>query len=344
MRKYFHRTSQPVVAVMAALAMIGLFTAGAIAEPVKLRVSWVSAPSNLISLMMKKSDILLHAGKSYVVEPVYVAGSSPTITALQAGELDIGTLNYVSLPLAVQNAGLTDLKAFSLESLDGGEGCFSAEFRVRKGSGIKTVEDLKGKVVATIGRGSGVHLSQLAMLKKHGLEENRDYTLIESPFPTMKALLKDGKADLIASTSVTSADPELQENSDTLFTTRDAFGGPVALSFWVVSQSFLDKNRAAVVDFMEDFLRVNRWYTDPANRQEALKIFSEATKLPTSAIDAYVFKPGKDFCRPHNLALDPALLQKNVDVVRGLGVVKADFDAMQHFDPTIVNEAAARLQ
>ena len=52
---------------------------------------------------------------------------------------------------------------------------------VRKDSGIQTVADLKGKVVAVNGLGSGVHMAMTAMLQKHGLQDKRDYIVIEAP-------------------------------------------------------------------------------------------------------------------------------------------------------------------
>ena len=51
--------------------------------------------------------------------------------------------------------------------------------------GIKKIEDLKGKVLATNLIGTGVDIAMKAGLKKHGLLDKRDYTVIEAPFPTM---------------------------------------------------------------------------------------------------------------------------------------------------------------
>ena len=50
---------------------------------------------------------------------------------------------------------------------------------MRKDSGINKVEDLKGKVVGTNAGGSAIDVAMRAMLKKHGLEANRDYTMLE---------------------------------------------------------------------------------------------------------------------------------------------------------------------
>src|SRR5665213_574565 len=125
---------------------------------------------------MEKKDLALHMGQSYTLEPVLYRGTPPMITALANGELEIADLAYSSLGIAIQNAGLDDLRVISDEFQDGVPGYYSNEFFVLKDGPIKKVEDLKGKVVATNAAGSGVDIASRAMLRKHGLEDKRDYT------------------------------------------------------------------------------------------------------------------------------------------------------------------------
>ena len=95
-----------------------------------------------------------------------------------------------------QNAGLDDLRIIGDEFQDGVPGYYSQEYMVLKDGPIQKVEDLKGKVVATNAAGSAVDVAMKAMLHKHGLEPNRDYTVVEAPFPAMKAMLAEKKVDL----------------------------------------------------------------------------------------------------------------------------------------------------
>ena len=62
---------------------------------------------------------------------------------------------------------------------------------------IKKIEDLKDKVVATVAAGAAVDIAIRAMLRRHGLEDKRDYVMVEAPLPAMRAMLADKKADLI---------------------------------------------------------------------------------------------------------------------------------------------------
>src|SRR6266542_6721815 len=232
------------------------------AEPVKIRMSWVAPVTNWASIMLEKKDLAKHLGQSYTLETIRYAGTPPMVTALANNELEIANLAYSTLAIAIQNAGMDDLRVISDEFQDGVEGYYSQEFMVLADGPVKKVEDLKGKVVATNAAGSAVDIAMRAMLRKHGLEDKRDYNIVEVPFPTMKAMLTQKKADLASFVAPFSFDPELKQIGRPLFSQRDALG-PTQMIVWVARAGFLQKNRAAMLDFLEDSLRVVRWYLDP---------------------------------------------------------------------------------
>jgi NitT/TauT family transport system substrate-binding protein len=180
-----------------------------------------------------------------------------------------------------------------------------------------------------------------AMLRKHGLEDKRDYAIVEAPFPTMRAMLMEKKVDLVPAVLPFSLDPELRKAAHPLFTTADAVG-VTQFSMWVARKPFIDKNRAVLVDFMEDALRIVRWYLDPANHKEAMEIAARVTKQPVERFD-WVFTH-KDNYRDPNMMPDLAALQRNVDTMKDLGFVKASVDVKAHADLSIVEEAAKRLK
>src|SRR5208283_4730858 len=126
--------------------------------------------------------------------------------------------------IAIGNAGLDDIRVISDDFQDGVDGYYSNEFDVLTDGPIKKIEDLKGKIVATNVAGSGVDVAMRAMLRKHGLEANRDYTVIEAPFPAMKAMLTEKKVDLIPAVLPFSYNPELRQLGRDLFVQRDALG------------------------------------------------------------------------------------------------------------------------
>jgi NitT/TauT family transport system substrate-binding protein len=180
-----------------------------------------------------------------------------------------------------------------------------------------------------------------AMLKKHGLEDKRDYTFIEAALPAQKAMLLDKKTDLISSVVPFQHDPELKAKGRILFTQRDIMG-VTQMIVYTARKSFIDKNRAAMVDFLEDTLRVVRWYLDPKNHDEAVAIASRLTKIPPERF-SWLFTD-QDYARNGNLMPDLKALQANVDQTQALGFYKAKFDVQKYSDLSLIQEAAARLK
>ena len=316
-------------------------TAAQSQQPVKIRASWVAPVANWASILAEKPDLARHAGKSYVFESVRFAGTPPMITALANNELEIASLAYSSLAIAIQNAGMDDLRVIADEFRDGVEGYYSQEYMVLADGPIKKVEDLKGKVIATNAAGSAVDVATRAMLRKFKLEDKRDYTVVEAPFPTMRAMLAEKKVDLIPGVLPFSLDPELRKISRPLFVQRDAIGVTQMIA-WAARKPFIDKNRAAMVDFMEDTVRIVRWYLDPKNHDEVMQIAARVTKQPPERFD-WVFTK-KDAYRDPNMLPDLTALQRNVDMTRDLGFVRGTIDVKKHADLSLVEEAAKRLR
>jgi sulfonate transport system substrate-binding protein len=325
------------------VSVFALFGASAAhsADPVKIRLSWVAPVTNWGSIMLEKKELAQHLGKSYTLEPVRYPGTPPMVTALANGELEVSNLAYSTLAIAIENAGMDDLRIVADEFRDGVEGYYSQEFMVLADGPIKKVEDLKGKVVMTNAAGSAVDVAMRAMLRKHGLEDKRDYTVVESPFPTMRAMLAEKKVDMIPAVVPFSYDPELRKISRTLFVQRDAIG-VTDMIVWAARKPFIDKNRAAMVDFMEDTLRITRWFLDQKNHKEVMEIAGRITKQPPERYDWLFTK--RDAYHDPSMLPDLAALQKNVDMTHDLGFVRASLDVKKYSDLSMVEEAAKRLK
>jgi NitT/TauT family transport system substrate-binding protein len=272
---------------------------------------------------------------------VHYVGTPPMITALANNETEVANLAYSTLGIAIQNAGLKDLRIICDEFQDGVPGYYSQEFMVLKDSSIQRVEDLKGKVVATNAEGSAVDVAMKAMLHKHGLEPNRDYTVVEAPFPAMRAMLAEKKVALIPAVLPFSYNPQLQSIARDLFVQKEAIG-VADMVVWVARKPFIDKNRAAIVDFLEDTLRITRWYEDPANHQAAMQILGDLVKQPPAIFDWAFTK--RDVYHDPNLTPNLTALQSNVDLTRQLGFVKGDFKVKDYADLSMIEEAAKRLK
>ena len=120
------------LALIAALAAAALSTApwSAAAEPVKIRASWVVAPSDWTPLLPEKPELMKNNGKTYAFEALRFQGTPSVITALANNEIELGNLAFSSLALAIQNAGLEDLRIVGDQFKDGMSGHYSNEFFV----------------------------------------------------------------------------------------------------------------------------------------------------------------------------------------------------------------------
>jgi NitT/TauT family transport system substrate-binding protein len=333
------RHSLPVLLV--GLAVIGLCGFARADAPLKLRVAWTEIPTHLLPVAFAQPDILKHYGKSYTVEAIRFRGSAPEIEALASGELDIATLGYSSFGLAILNARMDDLRAIADGHRDGVPGYQSSPYVVLASSPIKTIDDLKGKILATNALGGAAYFAMVRAMHDHGYEEKRDYHLVEIAFPNMLATLQDKKIDLGPLSQPSIGTAERQGGYRTMFSIRDAMQGETQMTVMSARVPFIAAHRAALVDFYEDFQTAIRWFTDPAHRDDAIKIISDFTKQPVGNFSAWLFTKDDSYHDP-NIRPNLVALQSNIDAVTQMGFLKASVDMKSHADLSLIDEAAKR--
>lgn len=336
------RFSSRVFAACALAALTVFWAGGADAAPVKLRIGYVVPGADSPFLVYGKQGLTKHEGKSYTLDAVHFNGTPPMITALAAGEIDLVPFAYSSFALAVQNAGMSDLRVLADIFQDGVPGWYTNPELVKKDGPIKTIEDLKGKVIGTNVTGSAVDMAVRAMLKKHNINLTRDVSFVSVPFPNMKAELLEGKIDLMTGVPPFSQDPQLKANSRTLFTQRDAIGRSQMIIL-CARESFLKDHRAVVVDYLEDELRAQHWFTNPANHDEAVKLVAAFAKQPVARYQGWLFTHD-DFYHAPDGKPDLEALQSNINLQHELGFLKSTLDVKKYVELGLVEEAAKRIK
>lgn len=120
---------------------------------------------------------LADAGRDspYEVEFADFSGGAAVIEALRSGAADIGSIGEAPVPIAV-DSGVTDLVTIGLQANPGTSGGYYLV--ARPGSGVETIEDLRGRRVA-YPPGSGRHMVTAALLKRHGLDLKTDVQPVE---------------------------------------------------------------------------------------------------------------------------------------------------------------------
>jgi NitT/TauT family transport system substrate-binding protein len=325
---------------LASAAVTAALAFGAQAEPLKLRLHWAQSPGHWAPLTAKVADRLgvqPHYGKSYVVEPVFIAGAGPALQALAAGELEITGLSPQAFALGVIE-GKLDLKVIGQQLSNDVPGYAGNSFWVRKDD-IKSIAELRGKTLGVNARGSTIDAALRTMMTRHGLEDGADYQVVEVRFPAQLAALKSRRIDLAMLVRPWDVEGAKDPTLAPLFTMADAIG-PTETIITVTKGDFIAKHRAALVDFFEDNIRLRRWAAG-AGHDEAVKLVAEIAKKSVEEVASSFTK--EDGYRDPNAAVNLPRLQKNIDDLVKVKLLARSIDVNAHADPTVAADAARRV-
>ncbi len=333
-----------IARVTLALLFVATLAAGsaASADPLQIRVGWATTPTHvqpLVDALQKlHPEVFHHFGQSYVAEGLRFDGSTPQIEALATNELEIAAFGPSAVALAVNNAHL-DMRIVADVFQDGKPGYITVRYAVLADGPVKTVEDLKGRRIASNAIGSFGNSTMRVMLRKHGLGD-KDVTTIQMNFANMPAMLAANNVNLINllpqySNYLTSGKFRI------LFTARDAQGVSQA-QIWAMRADFIAAHRPALVDFFEDHIRALRWFLDPAHHEEAVTIAQSVTKAHREDV-AYVFTHDNSYRSPDALP-DVTATQTAIDHDVELGVVPKGLTIAPHYiDLSLAEEAKRRI-
>jgi NitT/TauT family transport system substrate-binding protein len=161
----------------------------------------------------------------------------------------------------------------------------STHLIVRSDSAIRSVQDLKGKVIATPALGAIIHVSVLHSLKKNGIDP-ASIRAVEVPFPNMADQLKAGNVDavevlepfagqLLAAGNRSLGDPLLSVGDEVLY------------PFWISQGKWAESHRGVIEAWVASLERAKEFIE--ANPSEARTILAKYTKLPAPVVEKIPF-------------------------------------------------------
>lgn len=295
-----------------------------------IRVGWTIPAEESKYWMMRRPDAFPDLGKKYRIEWVQFQGTAPMVQAMVAGALDCSTQGVLSLAQGADKAGL---QAYIIAQHVGEKpGSFSVYWAVKDDSPIKTIADMKGKSVGTNVFGSGILGPMFLLLKKNGLDPEKDIKLVETGFPGSEDAIRTGRVDVGVLNQPFAARAEAKGGLRKLFSLSDQQQNIVHI-MEVCRKDFVDKNPELVKSYVRDLTAGMKKAL--ADRGETLKVVNEVIKAPVEVLDTYLLKPN-DFARDPGAAPNFAGIQAMFDIYAETGMVGKKLNANDFKHPSIV--------
>lgn len=262
----------------------------------------------------------------------YFKGAGPVINeAFANGQVDLAYLGDLAAIIGRSNGLDTRLLSASARGVKHYLG-------VVPGSGIKTLQDLKGKRVAVF-RGTASQLSFDSALASQGLSE-KDLKVINLDFSAAIAALA---AKQIDATWGGSGLTGLQAKglAEIPLTTKDIGGAGSVQAVLVGSAKFVDENPQVVAKLLKAQQQAVQWLTDDSNKQAYIDLVSTRASYPP-VILANDLKDQK-LSEIFPSTLDPVFLGKLQDAVDLASKERLIRKSFQVSDWVAPNLAAAGL-
>ena len=273
-----------------------------------IRVGWTIPAEESKYWMMRRPAEFPDLGKTYNIEWTQFQGTAPMTQALAAGALDCATQAPLSLANGVVGG---NLKAYIVaQHVFEKPGGFSVYWAVKDNSPIKTIADLKGKTVGISVIGGGTYGPFAMLLKKNGVDPDKDIKLVEVGFAVSEDALRQGRVDAVNMNQPFAARAEAKGGTRKLFSLSEEMPNIVHI-LEACRADFVDKNPDLVRAYVRDI--TSGMKKALANRDETLKVVSEVLKAPIPVLDTYLLKDN-DFGRDPGAAPNFAAIQKMLDI------------------------------
>lgn len=298
------------------------------ADPPTIRIGWSVPAQTQHYVMMKKPGLLKNLNKSYKVEWINFPASVAIIQALASKNLDAGGVSIIPVARTIeQKAANLKIVADIASERPGG---FQTTWVTLESTGIKSVADLKGKTMGVASYGSTTDLLGRAILKKAGIDPDRDVKRIDVRFPVMESALRKGEIVAGELAQPFFAAAKARGGIRVLFTAQEVL--PVLpLLVEVFTAEFIEKNPGAVKGFLEDYMAALDFARETKNRDEVIGIVAEITKLPRE-IWATFLLTADDYAMAADGLPDPKAIQQTFDFLTESGVLKTKLDAAAAID------------
>jgi len=211
------------------------------------------------------------------VELIFLRGGSRTVSALIAGSVDfilgsdLGATTAILQGAAITRVGVTtNTLGYSMVSQPG----------------IKTVRDLKGKIIGITPGRDAAYARVVKLLRDHGMDSSKDVTFLSVGDGGPAARVAALSSGVIHATMFTPPSDMISEKAGMRILTKidvANVGGGVN-----TTTAFLQKRRPQALRFLRGYMEGIHYLK--AHRDESLRIFSKYVRNPDLGIMAYLYE------------------------------------------------------
>lgn len=271
------------------------------AAPVTLRIGYGGAAEEPLWLLIAKPELGKNYGKLYTLDATRFQGSDKRAQAFEAGAIDLAAGGAIGVIFAAAEGVTAKIIASICRESSRG---FSTSYYAKSDSTIKSVADLKGKIVGINGFSTSGHLWLKAALEKNGLSDT-DVTITPVPFSAMQEALAADKIDLGMFPQPFAALLEKDANVRKIFDAKYGLPFDEELDVIIGKDEFLKKNAVAIRAMLEDLKAAMHFYLEKPSEARQLLI---DTKMVRVSSDVYLGM--NDYYRDSTLRPDADALVK----------------------------------
>src|ERR687895_2436163 len=207
--------------------------------------------------------------EKYNIEPhlILITSGSKMVQAMLGGDLPLaGAAGNAAVDATLAGADITMVGVLAKVPA----------FYIMALPEIKTIEDLRGKAVGVTRFGSSTDFTMRYVLRKHGINPDRDVTMIQTGDLFAAAAALKTKA-IVAAPFSSPANLRAEEAGARTLINMGTAGVYFPHDAWMASRSFLNANEDLMRRFMKAYSEgVHRLYTDPALAKRAVQKFTRS--------------------------------------------------------------------
>ena len=211
------------------------------------------------------------------VELIFLRGGSRTVSALIGGSVDFILGSDLGITTAIiQGANLVRV----------GVTTNTLGYSMVVQPAIKTVRDLKGKIIGITPGRDAAYARVVKLLRDNGMDASKDVTFLSVGDGGPAARVAALSSGVIHATMFTPPSDMISEKSGMRILSKvdvANVGGGINST-----PAFIQKNRAVALRFMRGYMEGIHYLK--ANRDESLKIFSKYVRNPDLAIMGYLYE------------------------------------------------------